>query len=135
MRLIGPDLSLSATDLSGFLSCRYLTALEMGAAFGTRKRPFFDDPLLKILFERGLAHERAFVQELSTDGRTIVDLSDVKERELALARTLDAMKGGADVIVQGALRERSWYGRPDIMQRLEKPSALGHWSYEISDTK
>ena len=135
MRLLGSALSLSATDLSGFLSCGYLTALDMGVAFGTRTRPFFDDPLLKILFERGLAHERAYVQELSNDGRKIVDLSEIKERELAIAKTLDAMKAGADVIVQGALSDRSWYGRPDIMQRLEKPSAFGGWSYEISDTK
>src|SRR2546425_9738117 len=135
MHLSDTELLLSATDLSNFLSCRHLTALEMAAALGKRRRPHWDDPLLEILFERGLAHERAYVASLQAAGRTIVDLADVKERDAAIAQTLDAMRAGADVIVQGALSDGRWYGRPDVMRRVEKPNSLGAWSYEISDTK
>src|SRR5687768_4832521 len=127
MRLINSELSLSATDLAGFLACRHLTALEMGMAQGTRKRPFFEDPLLEILFARGLAHERSYVASLQGAGKRITDLSEIKNRDDALRATVEAMHGGAEVIVQGALRDGRWYGRPDIMQRLEKPSALGQW--------
>ena len=135
MQVLGNELSLSATDLSNFLSCRHLTALDMAEAYGTRKRPMWEDPLLELLFKRGLEHEAKYVESLRTDGRRIVDLSDVKGREEKLKQTLDAMRAGADVIVQGALRDGRWFGKPDVMQRLEKPSSLGSWSYEISDTK
>ncbi len=135
MHLSGDELLLSATDLSNFLSCRHLTALEMAAARGKRRRPHWDDPLLEILFARGLEHERAYIRSLQSQGLRIVTLADVKERDATVAQTLDAMRSGADVIVQGALRDRRWYGRPDVRRRVEKPSALGAWSYEVSDTK
>lgn len=135
MRVLVDELSLSATDLSNFLSCRHLTALSIAEAYGTRKRPMWEDPLLELLFERGREHERKYVESLRTNGRRIVDLSDVKGREALLTQTMDAMRAGADVIVQGGLRDGRWFGKPDVMQRLEKPSSLGTWSYEISDTK
>ena len=49
--------------------------------------------------------------------------------------TRDAMQGGAEVIVQGAFRSGSWVGRTDILRRIDTPSELGSWSYEITDTK
>ena len=50
-------------------------------------------------------------------------------------QTLAAMRAGADVIVQGAFIHDGWGGRTDILKRVEKPSALGAWSYEVIDTK
>jgi predicted RecB family nuclease len=135
MRKTKDGLTLSATDLSNFLSCRHRTALEMAEADGKRRRPKFDDPLLEIMFKRGLEHEKAFVESLRTESQHIIDLADIKEREAAIARTLDAMRAGVDLIVQGALSDGRWYGRPDVMRRIEKPSGLGAWSYEIDDTK
>src|SRR5690606_13107256 len=49
--------------------------------------------------------------------------------------TVDAMKSGADVIYQGALFDGTWVGRADFLLRVEKPSILGGWSYEVLDTK
>src|SRR2546425_3075566 len=102
MHLSDTELLLSATDLSNFLSCRHLTALEMAVARGKRRRPHWDDPLLQILFDRGLVHERAYVASLQSQGLQIVTLADVKERDAAVAQTLHAMRSGMDVIVQGA---------------------------------
>ena len=45
------------------------------------------------------------------------------------------MRAGADVIVQGALRNAQWSGKPDLLLRTSAPSAFGDWSYEIADTK
>src|SRR5438128_9666014 len=104
MQLSGYELSLSATDLSNFLSCRHLTALDMAVALDKRKRPYWDDPLLEILFARGLAHEKAYVASLQAIGRKVVTLEDVKDRDAAVAQTLDAMRSGVDLIAQGALR-------------------------------
>src|SRR5713226_4064025 len=102
MHLSGTELLLSATDLSNFLSCRHLTALEMASALGKRRRPHWDDPLLQILFDRGLEHERAYVASLKSQGLQIVTLAEVKDRDVAVTQTLDAMRWGVEVIVQAA---------------------------------
>jgi predicted RecB family nuclease len=45
------------------------------------------------------------------------------------------MKNGTQAIAQGALAYEGWIGRADILRRVESPSALGAWSYEVLDTK
>jgi len=135
VRLADGTLILSATDLADFLSCRHLTALEMAEARGKVRRPRWDDPLLEVLFKRGLEHEKAYVDSLRGPGRDVVDLADAREPTTAVAQTLAAMHAGAGVIVQAALRHGRWFGRPDVMQRVETPSDLGAWSYEVADTK
>ena len=52
-----------------------------------------------------------------------------------MAATMKAMKAGNEVIVQGALVQGQWGGRMDILRRVEVPSSLGGWSYEVVDTK
>lgn len=135
MRTSETELTLSATDLSHFLSCRHRTALEMAAVRGKRTKPKWDDPLLEVLFKRGLEHEQSYVRSLQVDGRQVVSLAHLNEPDAAVAQTLDAMRLGADVIVQAALRDGRWYGRPDVMRRVEIQSGLGSWSYEVVDTK
>ncbi len=136
MRKTETGLSLSATDLSNSLACRQLTGLDMSVALEGRKRPFRNDPLGDILRERGLAHEKAYVDHLKAEGCAALDLSDIKDPEDAAARTLEAMRAGQDVIVQGALLEDDgrWYGRPDVLLRTGKRGTWP-WSYEAVDTK
>ena len=64
---------------------------------------------------------------------TVVDGVGIDDQ--ALHATLEAMRAGSEVIVQGALAEGSWSGRPDILRRVEVPSGLVGWSYEVIDTK
>ena len=49
--------------------------------------------------------------------------------------TVEAMRAGRKIIVQGALVEGRWSGRIDILRRVEIPCILGDWSYEVIDTK
>lgn len=135
MRNISDQIILSATDLSNFLSCRHRTALELGEARGKRRRPQFHDPLLEALFARGLEHERQYVEALEGAGRRIVNLAEITDRTEAVARTVNAMRAGADAIVQGALEDGNWYGRPDVLLMTDAPSTFGAWAYEIADTK
>jgi hypothetical protein len=109
------DQIVSATDLSNFLNCRHRTALELGEARGKRSRPYFYDPVLEALFARGLEHERRYVASLEAAGRRIVNLAEFRERTEAVGRTLDAIRSGVDVIVQGALEDANWSGRPDVL--------------------
>ena len=125
-----PDgLILSATDVSNSLACRQLTGLDMAAVQGTRKRPFRPDPLADILRERGLAHEKAYVDWLKGQGRSVLDLRDAAD---PLVATLEAMRAGQDVIVQGSLRDGRWAGVPDVLLKSERRGTWA-WSYEAVD--
>jgi uncharacterized protein len=131
-------LRLSATDLSHFLSCRHLTALDLGVIHRKRERPYRpDDPLLELLWKRGMEHEKAYVERLKSEGHEVVDLNDIPRNQAdeAIARTLDAIRAGKDVIVQAALCHESWFGYADMLVRNDKESRLGDWSYEVIDTK
>ena len=64
----------------------------------------------------------------------MVNLKDVG-REDAEGQLLGAMRTGADVIVQAPLRADGWFGVADVLHKVERPSALGAWSYEAQDTK
>jgi hypothetical protein len=43
-------------------------------------------------------------------------------------------RNSRQIIVQGALASGRWSGRT-VLKRVETPSALGVWSYEVIDTK
>jgi uncharacterized protein len=92
------------------------------------------DPALVLLQERGLEHERRYVETLRDQGLEAVDLSAGSGHD-AVVRASDAMRAGVDVIIQPALRDGRWFGRPDVLRRVETTSAFGSWSYEVVDTK
>ena len=138
MQRTDSGIRLSATDLSHFLSCRHLTALDLAVAHRTREKPHRpEDPLLELLWQRGMDHEKAYVDSLRRDGREVLDLNGIPRNQAdeAIAQTLDAIRAGKDVIVQAALKHASWFGYADILVRNDKESKLGAWSYEVIDTK
>ena len=94
----------------------------MEASAGIRKRPHFDDPILELLFQRGTDHEKSYVDSLRETGMSVVELTPVMNRDELLAATLDAMRAGTDVIVQGALADEGWFGKPDLLMRVPRPS-------------
>src|SRR5690606_7437274 len=122
------------SDLANFLGCRHRTALDLSVAHGLREAPQRFDPALEILRERGLEHERRYAQSLQAEGLSAVDLAE-DQGPRAIERTLESMHAGADVILRGALQYGRWFGRPDVLRRVERPSSLGAWSYEAADTK
>ncbi len=134
MRKYPQSLELTATDLVGFLNCRYLSYLDLAVVEGARSEPDAWDPMLKLLWERGSAHEAEYVAHLMQAGLDVarIDPADPAGGE---AQTLAAMKAGASIIVQGSFSYGGWIGRPDILRRVEVPSILGPWSYEPIDTK
>jgi uncharacterized protein len=134
MRVSGQTLELSASDLSHFLACRHRTALDLAVAQGALAAPSWVDPALVLLQERGLEHERRYVETLREQGLQTLDLS-VFSGEEAVARTPDAMRAGVDAIIQPALRDGRWFGRPDLLRRVDTPGIFGPWSHEVVDTK
>jgi uncharacterized protein len=128
-------LQLSASDLVGHLNCQHLTDLDVEAAHGRLRRPHFDDPLLEILTERGNRHEKDYLATLARAGHTVVHIPGPGITPGFAAQTLEAMKSGASVIAQGVFLNGKWGGRADVLRRVETPSGLGAWSYEVIDTK
>ncbi len=135
MRLTTSDLRLSPSDLSGFLGCRHRTGLDLAVAAGSLKRPEWTDSMTEALRRRGAEHERAYVESLRTLGLGMVEIDPKQPPGGRVAQTLEAMRSGAEVIVQAALEGDSWLGYADILQRVSTPSAIGDWSYEPYDTK
>jgi uncharacterized protein len=131
----GHALQLSASDLVGYLNCHHLTQLDAQVATGALAKPKVWDPSLEVLWERGAAHELAYVEHLRSLGLTIVEIEGIGVDEAQVEQTRAAMRAGAEVIVQGAFLDGVWSGRTDVLLRVPRPSALGDWSYEVVDTK
>jgi predicted RecB family nuclease len=135
MQKIGSDLCFSASDLVGHLDCHHLTALDAAVARGTATKPKIWDPVLETLAERGTAHERQYVEKLKESGLPVVEIEGGGVNPSQVYRTIEAMLTGVDIIVQGAFIQGRWSGRTDVLRRVEIPSFLGTWSYEVTDTK
>ena len=135
MKLAGNQIRVSATDLSNHLACRHLTTLQLKVARGEVKEPEWAAPDLKIIQELGERHEKAYVEFLKRQGKEVVDLSGRKDEKALLEETAALMAKGVETIAQGALENKGWFGRPDILMRVDKPGGTWKWSYEVQDTK
>jgi uncharacterized protein len=135
MHKVGDKFRFSASDLVGHLDCHHLTALDAAVARGSLSKPQIWDPVLQTLVERGMAHEREYVETLKKSGVSVVEIAGGGINSSQVDQTLAAMRLGADVIVQGALLQGAWSGRADILRRVEIANSLGAWSYEVIDTK
>ena len=122
-----------ATDLTDFLACRHLSTLERLSSHGMLKRPFTDDPMLEVLRARGLEHEAQYVATLRDSGKSVVEIA--KNDPAPFAKTLTALRGGVDVVVQARLEHERWAGWPDVLLRVPGQSAFGDWRYEPLETK
>ena len=137
MQMLSHQLVLAPTDLGNFLSCRHLTSLDLATTRGEQERPARHDPRMQELRERGHRHERAWLDRLRHDGRTIAGDPGADDSAAGIGpdETLAAMRAGADVVYQATLQDDVWSGRADFLCRVPTPSNLGDWSYEVVDTK
>ena len=136
MKRFGERIRLNATDLSNHLACRHLTTLDVQLAKGERDEPKWAAPDLKVIQELGLRHEAEYLKHLREVKKlTVFELAKEGDPKALAEETRALMAQGADVIAQGALAEGTWYGRPDVLLRIAKPSGRWLWSYEVADTK
>ncbi len=135
MRITDGRISFGAGDLVDHLACRYLTELNTQLAAGALAAPGDRDPMLDLLRQRGLAHEQDYVRYLEEAGCQVRRIDGVGLSREAVEATLEAMRSGCEIIVQAALTEGDWGGRADVLRRIDVPSELGEWSYEVIDTK
>ncbi len=134
MQILSDQLVFSATDLANHLGCKHLTLLNKLNAEGSLETIFRSDPILDVLIERGLKHEDEYIQHLKKSGLSVVEIREFSGAA-GIEKTRDAMTAGADVIVQAALQRGQWGGRADFLIKVDSPSELGDWSYEVTDAK
>lgn len=124
----------SPSDLANHLSCKHLTNLNKKAALGEIKKPTYKNRVLDMLRDRGIQFETEFLQKLREEGKSIVEISQTQQD--AEQATIEAMKRGVDVIYQARLIEEGvWSGWSDFVLKVDMPSNLGDWSYQVMDTK
>ena len=125
----------SATEIADFLACQHLTALERSEAAGKIRKPFFADPGPDLLRSLGVRHEQAYLRKLRGQGLQVIDIPIEAPWREATARTAEALRQGVDAVYQATFLDGAWAGRADFLLRVNEPSALGAWSYEVVETK
>lgn len=125
----------AATDLVNFLECEHITSLDLRHL--DYPLPLADvDESTQLIQQKGYEHEDAYVQHLRDQGLAVVDIADGNTMlESKVAATIDAMQAGVDVIFQATLLQGNLAGFADFLIKVPTPSALGDYSYEVSDTK
>ncbi|HET7544378.1 MAG TPA: TM0106 family RecB-like putative nuclease [Polyangiaceae bacterium] len=134
----GAGISLAATDLSGFNECEHKTVLDLAVALGELKRPGDNEIERRMLERRGFEHEARVFEHLVQTRKDLVEIAlgpGDSARAEAVRATRLAMERGAQLIAQGVLVNERWFGRPDFLLRVEKPSRFGAHSYVVADAK
>ncbi len=138
MRRSGTELTLSATDLSGFSECQHKSVLELAVAFGKLDRPGENEIERRLLEKRGFEHEARVFEHLVATHRDVVEISmgpGEAARAAAARDTEAAMARGAQLIAQGVLLGEHWFGRPDFLLKVARPSRFGAHGYVVVDAK
>ncbi len=136
MQADGAAVLYSAKDLINFLGCQHSAALDLEVAARSLHAPEdVEDAYLELLQDKGNAHEHAYLDTRKAEGRSVREIERVKSLEEMTEATRQAMRDGVDIIYQGALRSGQWHGYSDFLLRVDVPSDLGDYSYEVADTK
>jgi predicted RecB family nuclease len=125
----------SATDLCSHLECPHLTNLYL-RDFDEEIPKDAPDEQAQLVAQKGLEHEQNYLKRLAHDGIVVADLSEASglyEDRLAAAR--ETMARGSDVIYQALLMAPPFMGYADFLRKVDLPSELGSYSYEVLDTK
>jgi predicted RecB family nuclease len=130
-------LLFSPSDLGNFVACEHLTQLEVAVAHGRLTRPSVENAFAELIQRKGAEHEQAFLDALRGAGHVVIEvgLGEAHDFEAAARSTAEAMRAGAAYIYQAVLVADGWRGIADFLERVERPSTLGSWSYEVLDTK
>ena len=134
MRLIDEgELRLSPTDLTTYTACEHASRLEIDRVLGRATPERGRDPDADLLAELGRRHEFAYLEHLRAQGLRVERM--VPYAADAAERLREFMRAGVDAIAQAPLGDGDWHGVADVLRRVEAPSDLGGYRYEVEDTK
>ena len=136
MQFRADRLTLSPSDVTAFLACEHLTALELQVSLKLLAAPEVENQQGDLIKRKGDEHEAAYLKTLRGQGKSVREVDfQWPDWEGGQEQTLVAMREGVDVVYQGVFIGDGWHGLADFLMRVENPSALGAWSYEALDTK
>lgn len=133
MQKIDNQYIFSATDLANYINCKHIATLNKMVADGLIQKPIQQSRTVELLQQRGQEFEDSYLQQLEAEGKSIVRIPF--RSETAFQETIAAMQNGADIIYQARLEHNNWKGWADFLIKVDQPSSLGNWSYEVCDTK
>ncbi len=140
MRLENGALRLSASDLMRFTGCPQATAFDVDYAHGRGPPPGSGDAESTIVQKKGHEHEARVLQEMRASGVRIAELPVGGDIATQAADLREVLRDGPDIVYQAPLSgsfegAHLWGGRSDFLHKVDRPSDLGSFSYEVSDTK
>ena len=125
-----------ATDIASFLACPHTATLARAELKNEIAKPFRQNAAVDLLRTLGLEHERRYLRGLAEkDGLAITQIDVNSSWKGAVAETFQALHEGVDAVYQATFLDGPWGGRSDFLVRVNTPSALGPWSYEVVETK
>ncbi len=135
MQKINGQVIFSASDLVHFMECEHLSALDRWHLDEPMQRAEDSDEA-ELIQNRGFEHELAYLKKAQGLASSYVDIKKVGEsRDAQIEATIAAMKQGVDLIYQATFLQAPMIGYADFLKKVDKPSQLGSYSYEIIDTK
>ena len=126
----------SPSDLMNYFICPFEVqmkkALKENQNLKIKQDP--DDPLLKLIAEKGIDHEIKLLKELKRRYKNTIAIKNEKP-EIMIAATISAMESGTDLIYQAALSNDQFFGKPDFLIKTDGSSQFGDYQYKVLDAK
>ena len=124
----------SPSDLVTFLGCNHASFLDFKALNASIDAADISTTG-QLLAQKGLEHEAAHLQSLKDAGFNVTQIpKDISLKERS-DLTIMALKSGVDIIYQAVFLKDNWRGDADFLIKIDTPSKLGQYSYEVLDTK
>lgn len=124
----------SASDLVNFAACAHLTHLDL-VNLETPLLKTADSEEMVLIQDKGYEHEGRYLEHLRVQHGEVIDLKTDGTDAQAASNTIAALHSGAQVLFQPTFLSAPWVGHADFLVRVDTPSKLGDFSYEVVDTK
>ena len=124
----------SPSDLVTFLGCRHASFLDAKTP-NEDAGPAEDDSLSQLLQKRRLEHEAAYLQQMKDEGKAVDEIPEGHNLQDRAALTLESLKSSVDAVYRAVIFDAPWRVEADFLVKCDKPSGLGHFSYEALDAK
>lgn len=132
MQRIDGEILFSPHDLINYMQCEFITWMDRRYLDDRSLCPDADDESTKILQQKGIEHEIAYLRAEQGTGKSV---ADVVSGDDAVERSLIAMREGHDIVYQAVLRHGKFGGVADFLYKKEGASNFGNHYYEVRDTK
>jgi predicted RecB family nuclease len=134
LRFKNKHIFFSPSDLIIYLESPFASYMERSLLEDKSYSDLLDpkDESLENLQQKGYEHENEFLSSLISNGKNILE---IKNNDLMLVQTKEAMVKGYDVIAQAYLELENFGGFADFLIKVPGKSNFGDYQYEVWDTK